>query len=109
MKSQKFRKNRNTKKKLRKKRLTIHRKHKRNIMFQKTRKMKGGGADDIFDAIYDNNVEEINLFLEKSKDLDIMNEAGVTLLIQAIIYNRIISNPNAVSYTHLTLPTKRIV
>jgi hypothetical protein len=87
MKSQKFRKNRNTKKKLRKKRLTIHRKHKRNIMFQKTRKMKGG-ADNIFDAIEDNNVEEMKLFLEKGADLDIMNDYGVPVLINAIIHKR---------------------
>ena len=86
MKSQKFRKNRNTKKKLRKKRLTIHRKHKRNIMFQKTRKMKGG-ADNIFDAIEDNNETEMESFLVNSKDLDSFNEDGVPVLIKAIIHN----------------------
>jgi ankyrin repeat protein len=47
-----------------------------------------GGADDIFHAIEDNNVEEMNLFLEKSKDLNIMNEDDVSVLIQAIAYQR---------------------
>ena len=87
MKSQKFRKNRNTKKKLRKKRLTIHRKHKRNIMFQKTRKMKGG-ADDIFDAIENNNVDEMNSFITNDVDPDSMKEDGSSVLIKAIIYER---------------------
>jgi hypothetical protein len=47
-----------------------------------------GGADNIFDAIEDNNVEEMKLFLEKGADLDIMNDYGVPVLINAIIHKR---------------------
>jgi len=56
-------------------------------MFQKTRKMKGG-ADDIFDAIKNNNVEEMKLFIKNDVDPDSMNEDDVSVLIQAIVYGR---------------------
>jgi hypothetical protein len=47
-----------------------------------------GGADDIFHAIENNNVDEMNSFITNDVDPDSMNEDGSSVLIKAIIYER---------------------